>query len=58
MRNNLPDANLQIFSFDNLSAAQRINKKISPYLADIFSRDKFDQLCLNVEKKADDLPYF
>lgn len=41
----LPDANIQVFSFDQLREAQKINKKVSPYLADIFSLNKFNKLC-------------
>ncbi len=38
-------AKVQIFSFEQLEDAQKINKKISPFLADIFSLKKFKKLC-------------
>ncbi len=41
----VPDASIKIFSFDQLSEAQKYNRAISPYLADIFSMKKFKALC-------------
>lgn len=44
----LPDANIQIFSFQQLTQAQAVNKTVSPYLADIFSLKKFNKLCSSI----------
>jgi hypothetical protein len=44
----LPDSNIEIFTFDQLHEAQEINKIISPYFADIFSKKKLEKLCTSV----------
>jgi hypothetical protein len=41
----LTDANIKIFSFEQLEEAQKINKIVSPFLTDIFSLKKFNKLC-------------
>jgi hypothetical protein len=42
----LPDSNIQLFTFEQLKEAQKINKVVSPYLADILSFKKFQKLCV------------
>lgn len=44
VKTHLPDANIRVFTFFALEAAQRVDQKMSPYLFDYFSLKKLKKL--------------